>query len=161
MVIPFDLVAEITCFFMRLEAISNAYRKIRSTPRRVNTDCCVANSKSVPANIRPPTDRFSPSLLPRTTMKSISPYTRFCNDAPQSDPGKSGVYCESVNKIVGRPYARSCLLQTKGRTGTFCWLRRSRCELPPGPRPVGCFSIRRSPDSPDPYDTDIGTSLAP
>jgi hypothetical protein len=31
---------------------------------------------------------------------------------------------------------------------------------PSGPRPVGCFSVRRPPDSLDPYDTDMGTSLA-
>src|SRR6185436_4017740 len=39
---PLDLVAEVTCFFARDFASSKANRMIRSQPRLVNTDSCVA-----------------------------------------------------------------------------------------------------------------------
>jgi hypothetical protein len=66
-VIPFDLVAEVTCFFGRVIASSNAYFMIRSVPLRVSTVCWETNSRSVPSNIRPPTDEYSPSVFSRTT----------------------------------------------------------------------------------------------
>ena len=33
----------------------------------VNTLCCETNSRSVPSNMRPPTDEYSPSVFSRTT----------------------------------------------------------------------------------------------
>ena len=50
---------------------------IRSTPLRVNTLSWNTISRSVPSNIRPPTDEYSPSVFSRTTMKSMSPGLRF------------------------------------------------------------------------------------
>ena len=55
-VMPFDLVAEVRCFFGRVRASSKANFRIRSTPWRVKTLCCETNSRSVPSNMRPPTD---------------------------------------------------------------------------------------------------------
>ena len=66
-VMPFDLVADVRCFFGRVIASSNANFRIRSTPWRVNTLCCDTNSRSVPSNIRPPTEEYSPSVFSRTT----------------------------------------------------------------------------------------------
>src|SRR5258706_10129362 len=60
---PFDLVAEVTCFLGRVIASSNAYLRMRSTPWRENTACCVTNSRSVPAYTRPTTEEHSPSLF--------------------------------------------------------------------------------------------------
>ncbi len=47
MEMPFDLVAEVRCFFGRERASSNAYFRIRSTPRRVKVLCCTTTSSSV------------------------------------------------------------------------------------------------------------------
>src|SRR5690349_4331434 len=58
---PFDLVAEVRCFFGRLWARSKAYFRIRSVPLRVKIASCTTNSRSVPSNILPPTDEYSPS----------------------------------------------------------------------------------------------------
>ena len=63
---PLDFVALVRCFFGRLCARSNANFKMRSTPVRVNTLCCETNSRSVPSNMRPPTDEYSPSVFSRT-----------------------------------------------------------------------------------------------
>ncbi|MCY1453992.1 hypothetical protein D9M71_710230 [compost metagenome] len=46
---------------------------MRSTPRRVNTDSCSTNSFSVPSNMRPPSEEYSPSVFSRITTKSMSP----------------------------------------------------------------------------------------
>ena len=46
-------------------------------PCGVNTDCWNTISRSVPSNIRPPTDEYSPSVFSRTTTKSMSPGLRF------------------------------------------------------------------------------------
>ena len=67
MEMPLDLVAEVTCRLTRLTASSKANRMIRSTPFRVKHDCCVTNSRSVPSNIRPPTEEYSPSVFSRIT----------------------------------------------------------------------------------------------
>ena len=64
---PFDLVADVRCFFGRLRASSNANRRMRSTPLRVNVACCTTTSRSVPSNMRPPIDEYSPSVFSRTT----------------------------------------------------------------------------------------------
>ena len=74
--IPLLLVQLVRCFFGRDRASSNANRRMRSTPVRVKTASCTTNSRSVPANIRPPTDEYSPSVFSRTTRKSISPGLR-------------------------------------------------------------------------------------
>ena len=66
-VMPFDLVAEVRCFFGRVIASSKAYFRMRSMPWRVNTLCCETNSRSVPSNMRPPTEEYSPSVFSRTT----------------------------------------------------------------------------------------------
>ena len=68
MEMPFDLVAEVTCFFGRRMASSNAYCRMRSTPLRVNVDCWTTVSRSVPSNMRPPTEEYSPSVFSRTTQ---------------------------------------------------------------------------------------------
>jgi hypothetical protein len=78
-VMPFDLVAEVKCFFGRRDASSKAYFRMRSTPCRENTACCVTTSRSVPAYMRPPIEEYSPSLFSRTTQKSISPTLRFAS----------------------------------------------------------------------------------
>jgi len=67
MAMPFDLVADVTCFLGRVIASSKANFMIRSTPLRVKQACCVTNSRSVPSNIRPPTEEYSPSVFSRTT----------------------------------------------------------------------------------------------
>jgi len=67
MKMPFDFVAEVTCRRGRLIASSNANFMIRSTPVRVKQACCVTNSRSVPSNMRPPTEEYSPSVFSRTT----------------------------------------------------------------------------------------------
>src|SRR5262249_31987035 len=40
---PLDFVADVTCFFIRVLASSKANRMMRSHPRFVNTESCVAN----------------------------------------------------------------------------------------------------------------------
>jgi len=94
MAIPFDFVAEVRCFFGRERASSKAYRRIRSTPLRVNTDSWITVSFSVPSNIRPPTDEYSPSLFSRTTQKSMSPGLR----------SRSGEGTPSISR-TGRTFA--------------------------------------------------------
>src|SRR6266508_829243 len=74
--IPFDLVAEVRCFFGRLLASSNAYLSMRSVPARVKVLCCTTVSRSVPSKMRPPIDEYSPSVFSRTTQKSMSPCLR-------------------------------------------------------------------------------------
>ena len=64
---PFDLVAEVRCFLGRVIASSKAYLMMRSVPARLNTLCWVTNSRSVPSNMRPPTEEYSPSVFSRTT----------------------------------------------------------------------------------------------
>ncbi len=76
---PFDLVAEVTCFAGRVSASSNAKRMMRSTPLRVKTVCWNTVSRSVPSNMRPPTDEYSPSVFSRTTTKSMSPGLRLAS----------------------------------------------------------------------------------
>ncbi len=73
---PFDLVADVTCLSGRVRASSNAYFMMRSTPLRVNTVSWNTVSRSVPSNILPPTDEYSPSVFSRTTTKSMSPGLR-------------------------------------------------------------------------------------
>ena len=73
---PFDLVADVRCFFGLVFASSNANFRIRSTPWRLNTLCCDTNSRSVSMNIRPPTEEYSPSVFSRTTKKSMSASVR-------------------------------------------------------------------------------------
>ena len=63
-------------FFSRRLARSNANFSTRSEPLRVKIDCCITNSRSVPSNIVPPTDEYSPSVFSRTIMKSMSPALR-------------------------------------------------------------------------------------
>src|SRR5216683_1987255 len=73
---PFDLVAEVRCFFGRPLASSNAYLSMRSTPALVKVLCCTTVSRSVPSKMRPPIDEYSPSVFSRTTQKSMSPCLR-------------------------------------------------------------------------------------
>jgi hypothetical protein len=51
MEMPFDLVAEVTCFFGLFMARSNANFMMRSTPRRVNILSWTTTSCSVPSNM--------------------------------------------------------------------------------------------------------------
>ncbi|MNR18683.1 hypothetical protein D3C85_1354230 [compost metagenome] len=88
---PLDLVAAVRRLRGRVCARSKAYLRIRSTPRRVNTDSCSTSSCSLPSNILPPTEEYSPSVFSRITTKSISPGSR-----PASGQGTPG------NKRTGR-----------------------------------------------------------
>ena len=83
---PFDLVAEVRCFFGVFGASSNANFRMRSTPMRLITVSCMTISRSVPANIRPPIAEYSPSVFSRTTQKSMSPGLR-----PASGDGTPGI----------------------------------------------------------------------
>ena len=83
---PLDLVAEVTCFAGRVRASSKANRMMRSTPLRVKTVCWNTVSRSVPSNMRPPIDEYSPSVFSRTTTKSMSPDRR-----PASGVGMPGI----------------------------------------------------------------------
>src|SRR6266496_281276 len=76
---PLDLVADVTCLAALVCASSKAKRRMRSTPLRVNTDSWNTTSRSVPSNIRPPTDEYSPSVFSRTTTKSMSPGLRLAS----------------------------------------------------------------------------------
>ena len=67
MAMPLDLVAEVTLRRARCMASSKANFMMRSVPLRVKIDCCIAISRSVPSNRRPPTDEYSPSVFSRTT----------------------------------------------------------------------------------------------
>ena len=79
MEIPFDLVAEVTCLASLFLANSKAYSNTRSTPVLVITVSWTTNSLSVPSNIRPPIELYSPSVFSRTIQKSISPGLRPAN----------------------------------------------------------------------------------
>ena len=46
---------------------------------RENTDSWNTISRSVPSNMRPPTDEYSPSVFSRTTTKSMSPGLRLAS----------------------------------------------------------------------------------
>ena len=76
---PLDLVAEVTCFFFVVLAKSKANLRMRSTPLRVKMACWMAISSSVPWNMRPPIELYSPSVFSRTTQKSISPGLRLAS----------------------------------------------------------------------------------
>ena len=73
---PFDFVAQVRCFFGLARASSNAYRMIRSMPRREKTLSCTTISASEPSKVRPPSVEYSPSLFSLTTTKSMSPASR-------------------------------------------------------------------------------------
>ena len=73
---PFDFVHEVRCFLSRFCASSKANFSTRSTPIRVMNVSWTANSRSVPWNMRPPTEEYSPSVFSRTTQKSMSPGLR-------------------------------------------------------------------------------------
>ncbi|SAL04539.1 hypothetical protein AWB83_07035 [Caballeronia ptereochthonis] len=75
---PLLLVATVS-FFSRRCARSKANFSTRSAPLRVKIDVCVTNSRSVPSNIVPPTDEYSPSVFSRTIMKSMSPALRLAS----------------------------------------------------------------------------------
>ncbi len=79
MEMPFDLVAEVRCFRGRFWASSKANLSTRSVPIRVRKVSCTTNSRSVPANMRPPALEYSPSVFSRTTKKSMSPGLRLAN----------------------------------------------------------------------------------
>ncbi|MNC90294.1 hypothetical protein D3C83_63760 [compost metagenome] len=66
MEMPFDLVAEVTCF-LRFIASSKANFMMRSQPLRVKVEICCASSRSVPSNNRPPIEEYSPSVFSRMT----------------------------------------------------------------------------------------------
>ena len=63
MAMPFDLVAEVRCFFGVERASSKANFKTRSTPMRLITVSCTTTSRSVPGNILPPIAEYSPSVF--------------------------------------------------------------------------------------------------
>jgi hypothetical protein len=86
MEMPLDLVAEVRCGAARLLASSKAKRRMRSTPMRVITVSWITTSRSVPGNMRPPMDEYSPSVFSRTTQKSMSPGLR-----PASGEGTPGI----------------------------------------------------------------------
>ena len=83
---PLDFVAEVRCLRSRFDASSKANLSTRSTPMRVITVSCITTSRSVPANILPPMEEYSPSVFSRTTQKSMSPGPR-----PASGLGTPGI----------------------------------------------------------------------
>ena len=74
---PFDLVAEVTWWCV--PASSNANCRMRSTPLREKIVSWNTISRSVPSNMRPPTEEYSPSVFSRTTTKSTSPGALFAS----------------------------------------------------------------------------------
>ena len=73
MAMPFDLVAEVRCFFGRDWASSKANFSTRSTPMRDITVSWITISRSVSGYMRPPTLEYSPSVFSRTIIMSMSP----------------------------------------------------------------------------------------
>ena len=67
MEMPFDLVAEVIFLRGRFIASSNANFMMRSTPLRLKVESADAISRSVPSNMRPPMEEYSPSVFSRTT----------------------------------------------------------------------------------------------
>ena len=67
--IPFDFVADVSRP-LRCCASSKAWRTIRVTPTRVNTDSWTAISSGKPRLSRPPISLYSPSTFSRTTTRS-------------------------------------------------------------------------------------------
>jgi hypothetical protein len=59
---------------------------MRSTPIRVMTVSCTTTSRSVPGNMVPPIEEYSPSVFSRTTLKSMLPGPR-----PASGEGTPGI----------------------------------------------------------------------
>ena len=84
-VMPLDLVALVSFRRGRVIASSKAYFSTRSTPTRVKTLSCVTNSRSVPGNILPPVEEYSPSVFSLKMTMSMSP--AFLPDSGDSTPG--------------------------------------------------------------------------
>ena len=66
-VMPFDLVADVRCFFGRVHrqfegVFQDAVDAVAGEHALLET-----NSRSVPSNMRPPTEEYSPSVFSRTT----------------------------------------------------------------------------------------------
>ena len=108
---PFDLVAEVTCFFFVVLANSKANFMTRSTPLRVKIACWMAISSSVPWNMRPPTELYSPSVFSRTTQKSISPGLRLASGLgtpSNSRTGRKFTYSSNSRRIgMSRPHSET------------------------------------------------------
>src|SRR6185295_13321262 len=105
---PLDLVADVRCFFGRDAARSNANFKMRSTPMRVITVCCVTNSRSVYGNMRPPTEEYFPSVFSRTTQKSISPGLRLASGDGTPGISRTGrkftYWSNSLRNLINEPH---------------------------------------------------------
>jgi len=89
---PLDLVATSGASSARDCASSNANFRMRSTPIRVITVCCVTNF-AVRYREHPPADggKYSPSVFSRTTQKSISPGFRLASgDAARPAISRTG-----------------------------------------------------------------------
>ncbi len=108
---PFDLVAAVRCLRGRFCASSKANLSTRSEPMRVMKVSCTANSRSVPANMRPPVLEYSPSVFSRTTKKSMSPGLRLASG--QATPGISRTgrrltyWSNSRRNITSEPHSET------------------------------------------------------
>ena len=80
-------------------------------PVRVRTDCCETNSRSVPSNMRPPTEEYSPSVFSRTTKKSISAGVRFASGVRAPGMRRQGrrlTYWSNTRRIgMSRPQSET------------------------------------------------------
>ena len=108
---PLDFVAEVRCFFGRDCASSKANFRMRSTPMRVITVCCVTNSRSVSGNMRPPTEEYSPSVFSRTTQKSISPGLRLASGDGTPGISRTGrrftYWSNSRRNLISEPHSET------------------------------------------------------
>src|ERR1051326_4276991 len=111
MAMPFDLVAEVRCFFGVLRASSKANLSTRSTPMRVSTVSCITTSRSVPGKMPPPIEEYSPSVFSRTTQKSMSPGLRPASG--EGTPGISRTGRSSAARSVSTPHPRQVAVLIK------------------------------------------------
>src|SRR5262245_16828960 len=90
-------------------ANSKANFSTRSTPLRVKIASWMANSCSVPWNMRPPIWLYSPSVFSRTTQKSISPGLRLASGEgtpSNSRTGRRFTYSSKSRRIgISRPHS--------------------------------------------------------
>ena len=94
-------------------------------------------SSSVPSNIRPPTEEYSPSLFSRTIQKSMSPGLRSASGERipgMSRTGRKLTYCRNWRRIgISSPHSETW-------SGTF--------GKPTAPRKIAsCPRICASPSS--------------
>ena len=140
MEMPFDLVADGEMLLAAACcASSKANLSTRSTPMRVMKVSWTANSRSVPANMRPPTLEYSPSVFSRTTKKSMSPGLRLASG--QATPGISRTgrrltyWSNSRRNGTSEPHSETW-------SGTFAGQPTAPKKIASWP-PICCFPVLR------------------